>query len=80
MHGDAGPHIVVAPASVLDNWRRELAHWGPRLKVEVLFGAARAGARTKLEALRCDRLRTTSAWMSASTLSNPRFMSPLFVG
>ena len=29
--GDAGPHIVVAPVSTLENWTREIALWCPAL-------------------------------------------------
>ena len=27
--GERGPHLVVAPASVLDNWLREVRAWRP---------------------------------------------------
>jgi hypothetical protein len=29
---DPGPHLVVVPASLLENWQRELAAWAPNLK------------------------------------------------
>lgn len=32
MLGDPGPHLVVVPASLLENWQRELAAWAPNLK------------------------------------------------
>ena len=28
-----GPHLVVAPLSVIDNWIAECARWSPELKV-----------------------------------------------
>ena len=36
----AGPALVVAPASVLDQWRRELAKWAPELSAIVVRGSA----------------------------------------
>jgi len=33
--GVAGPHLIVLPASLLDNWRAELARFGPGLRVHV---------------------------------------------
>lgn len=36
----AGPTLVVAPASVLDQWRRELAKWAPELSAIVVRGSA----------------------------------------
>ena len=35
-----GPALVVAPASVLDQWRRELAKWAPELSAIVVRGSA----------------------------------------
>ena len=53
LDGDAGPHIIVAPASLLENWQRELARWCPTLKVAPYFGAARIDLRDELEHWRC---------------------------
>ena len=36
-----GPVLVVAPASLLGNWRRELANWAPRLSVYLHHGPNR---------------------------------------
>ena len=36
----AGPALVVAPAGVLDQWRRELAKWAPELSAIVVRGSA----------------------------------------
>ncbi|MYE01575.1 MAG: DEAD/DEAH box helicase [Alphaproteobacteria bacterium] len=36
----AGPALVGAPASVLDQWRRELAKWAPELSAIVVRGSA----------------------------------------
>ena len=53
LDGDAGPHIIVAPASLLENWQRELARWCPSLKVAPYFGAARIDLRNELDDWRC---------------------------
>ncbi len=36
-----GPHLVVAPTSVLRNWEREAARFAPRLKVNLYHGPQR---------------------------------------
>lgn len=47
------PHLIIAPASVLQNWLRELAFWGPSLKVVPYFGADRHQLRHSLQDSRC---------------------------
>jgi len=42
----AEPALVVAPASLLENWRRELERWAPSLRVGFFHGAA-AQAETR---------------------------------
>jgi SNF2 family DNA or RNA helicase len=42
------PSLVVAPATLLENWRRELAQFAPGLSVHVHAGAARPGIAAKL--------------------------------
>ncbi|XP_051924566.1 SWI/SNF-related matrix-associated actin-dependent regulator of chromatin subfamily A containing DEAD/H box 1A [Hippocampus zosterae] len=39
-NGTEAPHLIVVPASTLDNWVRELQMWCPRLKVLVYYGSA----------------------------------------
>jgi hypothetical protein len=41
MEGDPGPHLVVVPVSLLENWRRELARWCPKLRTVVYYGKDR---------------------------------------
>jgi SWI/SNF-related matrix-associated actin-dependent regulator 1 of chromatin subfamily A len=36
--GDKGPHLIVVPASLVDNWARELSTWCPNLTFEVYRG------------------------------------------
>lgn len=38
--GEIGSCLVVAPASVLDQWRRELARWAPELSAIIVRGVA----------------------------------------
>ena len=46
----------MAPASLLENWQRELALWCPSLRVAPYFGAARIDLRDELEDWRCGLL------------------------
>ena len=43
------PHMVIAPASVLENWARELDRWAPALRVVTYHGPARQTVREKIE-------------------------------
>jgi SNF2 family DNA or RNA helicase len=40
---DARPNLVVAPATLLENWRREIAKFAPSFKVAVHRGSQRSG-------------------------------------
>lgn len=39
---DPGPHMVVVPASLLENWQRELRRWCPSLAVRTYHGPNRS--------------------------------------
>lgn len=39
---DPGPHLVICPASLLENWARELKKWCPYFKVVSYHGAERS--------------------------------------
>ncbi|XP_077133379.1 SWI/SNF-related matrix-associated actin-dependent regulator of chromatin subfamily A containing DEAD/H box 1 isoform X1 [Ranitomeya variabilis] len=39
MNRDPGPHLVVVPASTLDNWVREFNHWCPNLNILLYYGS-----------------------------------------
>lgn len=41
----ARPHLVVVPASLMENWRRECARFAPRLRAFVHHGTQRLAAR-----------------------------------
>ncbi|EPY51709.1 fun thirty like protein Fft3 [Schizosaccharomyces cryophilus OY26] len=34
-----GPHLVIAPASTMENWLREFAKFCPKLKIELYYGS-----------------------------------------
>ena len=53
LDGDAGPHIIVAPASLLQNWQRELQRWCPGLRAVLYYGKERGLLRERLSAWRC---------------------------
>ncbi|TRY68060.1 hypothetical protein DNTS_003641 [Danionella cerebrum] len=38
--GNLGPHLIIVPASTLDNWVRELNLWCPSFKVLIYYGSA----------------------------------------
>ncbi|XP_072261670.1 SWI/SNF-related matrix-associated actin-dependent regulator of chromatin subfamily A containing DEAD/H box 1 [Pyxicephalus adspersus] len=37
--GDTGPHLVVVPASTLDNWIREFNQWCPDMNILLYYGS-----------------------------------------
>ncbi|BGP25487.1 DNA-dependent ATPase fun30 [Rhodotorula toruloides] len=37
--GEAGPHLIIVPSSVLDNWMREFSIFAPELKVATYYGS-----------------------------------------
>ena len=39
-NGDRQPCLIVAPASLLDQWRREIAKWAPELSAIIIRGSA----------------------------------------
>ena len=50
---DPGPHLIVAPASLLENWQRELQRWCPGLEVVTYYGSDRGALRQQLLYSRC---------------------------
>ncbi|KAI4357323.1 hypothetical protein L6164_001279 [Bauhinia variegata] len=51
LNNDPGPHLVVCPASVLENWERELKRWCPSFSVLQYHGAGRAAYAKELNSL-----------------------------
>jgi SNF2 family DNA or RNA helicase len=52
--GVGAPSLLVCPTSVVGNWQRELARFGPELRVLVHHGADRATADFAAEAARVE--------------------------
>lgn len=48
LEDDSGPHLIVCPASVLENWERELKKWCPSFNVLQYHGAARSAYSKEL--------------------------------
>lgn len=42
LHSDPGPHLIVCPASLLENWDRELKKWCPSFSVLQYHGSNRS--------------------------------------
>ena len=53
--GDAGPHLVVCPSSVVENWARELGRWC--LEIALDMASRRVILRTAGTSDRCPALR-----------------------
>ncbi|KAK9864166.1 hypothetical protein WJX84_000212 [Apatococcus fuscideae] len=49
---DHGPHLVVAPASLLENWAREIGRWCPAMKFVTYYGKDREQLRYELQSYR----------------------------
>lgn len=89
------PSLVVAPATLLENWRRELALFAPGLRVHIHAGADRPGIAAKLSvadvtvvsyetAIRDEALLSAVAWNvvaldEAQNIKNPEAQRTLAV-
>ncbi|KAL5760672.1 hypothetical protein ACOSQ2_019510 [Xanthoceras sorbifolium] len=51
LNNDPGPHLIVCPASVLENWERELKKWCPSFSVLQYHGATRTAYSKELSSL-----------------------------
>lgn len=51
LYNDPGPHLVVCPASVLENWERELKKWCPAFSIIMFHGAGRVAFSKELNSL-----------------------------
>lgn len=46
--GEVGPHLVIAPASLLENWHREINRWCPHFRTIIYHGSERTAIRARL--------------------------------
>ncbi|KAK9115698.1 hypothetical protein Sjap_014645 [Stephania japonica] len=51
LNNDPGPHLIVCPASVLENWEREFRRWCPSFSILQYHGAGRAAYSKELSSL-----------------------------
>ncbi|PAN39610.1 hypothetical protein PAHAL_7G255500 [Panicum hallii] len=51
LYNDPGPHLIVCPASVLENWERELKKWCPSFSIIMFHGAGRTAYSKELSSL-----------------------------
>lgn len=51
LEDDPGPHLIVCPASLLENWERELKKWCPSFTVLQYHGSARSAYSKELSSL-----------------------------
>ncbi|RLM73680.1 hypothetical protein C2845_PM15G18740 [Panicum miliaceum] len=51
LYNDPGPHLIVCPASVLENWERELKRWCPSFSIIMFHGAGRTAYSKELSSL-----------------------------
>jgi SNF2 family DNA or RNA helicase len=72
---DPGPHLVVVPASLLENWQRELRRWCPNLKSVVYYGKHRIVVRKRLNELRQKLQRGEVINDDLSDLQDPDVMA-----
>ena len=95
LNASQGPSLVVAPATLLVNWQREIAQFAPQLTVRVHAGAERAGIARHLgkenvtlvsyeTAIRDEVLLSAVAWNvialdEAQNIKNPSALRTLAV-
>ncbi|GBG76516.1 hypothetical protein CBR_g22264 [Chara braunii] len=51
LENDPGPHLVVVPVSLLENWYRELNMWCPSLEVVFYYGDQKTQLKSELQSV-----------------------------
>ena len=75
MENDPGPHLVVVPASLLENWQRELRRWCPSLKTVVYYGKHRKVIRKRLKDLKEHMAKGEAVDDDLEDLTNPEALA-----
>jgi SWI/SNF-related matrix-associated actin-dependent regulator of chromatin subfamily A containing DEAD/H box 1 len=72
--GESGPHLVVSPASTLENWKRELNLWLPFANVAVYHGTQkeRDALRRKIADGDVDVILTTYSYFQTDSAKQDR--------
>ena len=72
--GKAGPHLIVSPASTLENWKRELNLWLPSAAVSVYHGSQkeREILRRKMISSDIDVILTTYSYFQTESAKQDR--------
>ena len=52
-----GPHLIIVPASTLDNWLRELNFWSPKLKVCAYYGTQDERKYQRKDIIKCAKMQ-----------------------
>ena len=73
-YGIRGPHLIVAPGSTLENWRRELFKWLPSHETVVYHGSqeTRGDIRYRYQSLAPDIILTTYTYFERQSGSEDR--------
>lgn len=65
--GNSGPHLIIAPASTLDNWQRELALWLPELDAFAYQGTQEERRDMRRNLLRTPQAKRPKIWLCTYT-------------
>lgn len=77
LENDNGPHLVVVPASLLENWQRELQRWCPKMKSVVYYGKHRSIIRRRLNDLRSRLQKGETIDDDLSDLQDPDLLADI---
>ena len=56
-----GPHLIIVPASTLENWMRELNFWAPDLKVCCYYGTQEERRYQRKDIMKCAKIQEEQA-------------------
>ena len=70
--GNQGPHLIVSPASTLENWKRELNLWLPSAAVSVYHGTLKERENMRRKMLHPDVILTTYSYFQTESAKQDR--------